>query len=202
MKRAIIGAGGFAREVAACMGGIENIPFFVHDKFIDRLKNKNLNVFHLSSFDPSEFEVIVAIGNPVDRKSVVDSLPSGSRFFTYIHPTVQILSKDVQIGAGSIVCANCILTTNIVIGSHSHLNLSTTVGHDTIIGDYFTSAPGVHVSGNNKINNFVYMGTNSCTKQQITITSDVTIGMNAGVTSNIIESGTYIGTPARKVIKK
>lgn len=202
MKRAIIGAGGFAREVASCMGGIENIPFFVHDKFVNSLENKNLNVLGLSNFDPNEFEVIVAIGNPIDRKNVVDSLPESARFFTYVHPTAQILSKDVQIGVGSIVCANCILTTNIVIGSHSHLNLSTTVGHDTTIGDYFTSAPGVHVSGNNKIKNFVYMGTNSCTKQHITIASDVTIGMNAGVTSSIIESGTYIGTPARKVIKK
>ena len=57
------------------------------------------------------------------------------------------MSDDIAIGYGSVVCANCILTCDIRLGIFHQLNLSTTIGHDTMVGDYFTTAPGVHVSG-------------------------------------------------------
>ena len=41
---------------------------------------------------------------------------------------------DCEIGAGSIITAGCIITTNIKIGKHSHLNLHTTIGHDCELG--------------------------------------------------------------------
>ena len=99
----------------------------------------------------------------------------------------------------SIICSGTIITTNVKLGKHTHLNLHTTIGHDCVIGDYFTTAPGVQISGNENIGNRVYFGTRSCVKQKITICDDVIIGMNAGVVKNITESGTYIGTPAKKI---
>jgi UDP-3-O-[3-hydroxymyristoyl] glucosamine N-acyltransferase len=80
-----------------------------------------------------------------------------------------------------------------------HLNLQTTIGHDCKIGDYFTTAPGVKISGNCTIYDCVYIGTNSCVKQNINIHSLSTIGLNTGVVKNINESGTYVGTPAKKI---
>ena len=82
---------------------------------------------------------------------------------------------------------------------HAHLNLITTIGHDCSIGDYFTTAPGVQISGNEIIGDRVYFGTRSCVKEKIHICDDVTIGMNSGVVKKITESGTYIGTPAKKI---
>ena len=97
------------------------------------------------------------------------------------------------------MCAGSILSSNIKIGSHSHLNLQTTSGHDTIIGNFFTSAPGVKISGNCEIGDRVYFGTNSCVKEKIKITNDVTIGLNSGVVKNINENGVYVGTPSKKI---
>jgi len=190
---ALIGAGGFAREIKAHMG-ILDMPCFVEDKYY---KSNKDNVFPVSIFDPSIYEVLIAIGDSVARKEIVNRLPKNTKYFSFIHPSAQILGDDVIIGDGSIVCAGSIITTNVVLGEHSQINLNTTIGHDSTIGNYFTTAPGVHISGHCTIGNCVYFGTNSSTKQEISICDCVTIGMNAGVTKNIHIPGTYIGTPAK-----
>lgn len=195
MKKALIGAGGFADEIKAHMGNF-TMRCFVDSKYY---KPNIKNIYSIEEFDPEEYEVIVAIGNPKDRYDVIQRLPKETQYFTFIHPTAQILGDDVHIGKGSIICAGSILTTNIKIGKHSHLNLQTTIGHDCEIGSYFTSAPGVKISGNCRIYDCVYMGTNSSTKQNISIHSFSTIGLNAGVTKNINELGVYVGTPALKI---
>jgi sugar O-acyltransferase (sialic acid O-acetyltransferase NeuD family) len=195
MKKALIGAGGFAREIKTHIGD-PTLRCFVNDEF---WKENNNYIFPLSQFDPNEYEVLVAIGNPKDRFNVVQQLPKETKYFTFIHPSAQLLGYDILIGKGSIVCAGCILTTNIVIGDHAHLNLQTTIGHDCEIGSFFTTAPGAKISGNCKIYDCVYIGTNASVKEKITISSLVTIGLNAGVLKDIAESGTYIGTPTKKI---
>jgi sugar O-acyltransferase (sialic acid O-acetyltransferase NeuD family) len=195
MKKALIGAGGFAREIKAHIGD-STLKCFVDDKF---WKENNEYIFPLSEFDPNEYEVLVAIGDPKARFDMVQRLPKETQYFSFIHPSAYVLGYDVIIGKGSIVCAGCILTTNIIIGNHAHLNLQTTIGHDCEIGDYFTTAPGAKISGNCKIYDCVYIGTNASIKQKISIRSLTTIGLNAGVVKDIKEPGTYIGTPAKLV---
>ena len=153
----------------------------------------------MSRFNPDEYEITVAIADVSHRQRIVKSLPPQTKYFTHIHSSVQIHGDDVEIGEGSIICAGTILTTNIKIGKHAHLNLSTTISHDCVIGDYFTTAPGVQISGNEIIGNRVYFGTRSCIKQKMKVCDDVIIGMNAGVVNHITESGTYVGTPAKRI---
>ena len=44
------------------------------------------------------------------------------------------------------------------------------------------------------------LGVGSAVKNNVSITSDCTIGAGAVVVDNIEESGTYVGVPAKKVI--
>lgn len=198
MKKGIIGAGGFGREVYWSLSPAERIDtvFFVDDKYWDNTDDK---VLPLSQFETDKYEVVVAIGDPISRKELIDRLPKTTIYFTHIHPSVKVLDYDVEIGEGSIVCAGTILTTNIKIGKHAHLNLQTTIGHDCVIGDYFTTAPGAKISGNCVIGNLVYVGTNTSIKEKIKITDNVTVGLNTGVVKDITESGVYIGTPSKKI---
>jgi sugar O-acyltransferase (sialic acid O-acetyltransferase NeuD family) len=196
MKKAIIGSGGFGREVKALL--LDNNPnevvqFFVDDNYVDNNTNP------ISSLNVNEYEVIIAVGNPILREQIYRKLPKNTKYFTAIHKSVQILDSNVVIGEGSIICPNTILTTNIKIGNHTHLNLGSTIGHDTITGDFFTTAPGVKISGNCIIGDRVYFGTNSSVRERITICDDVTIGLNGGVVKNINEPGTYVGVPVKKI---
>ena len=198
MKKGIVGNGGFGREIFHAMSKEDqkNTVFFVDDEYFSE---NSFNTLPLSKFDKDKYELIIAIADSKVRKKIVDNLPKDTKFFTFIDPSAQIHDSNVKIGEGSIICAGTIITTNVKIGKHCHLNLITTIGHDCTIGDYFTTAPGVQISGNETIGDFVYFGTRSCIKQELIICDNVTIGMNAGVVKDIKEPGVYVGTPAKKI---
>ena len=195
MKRALVGNGGFASEVKASLGNMQMLCF-VDDVYYKREKN----TLPLSLFDPNEYELFITLGDSALRSAMVDRLPKETRYFSVIHPSALFLDKDsIKIGIGSIVSANCLLTCNIKIGNHCHLNLATLIGHDVVIGDFFTTAPDAKIMGNNTIGNRVYFGTNASSKQKIRVVDDVIVGLNAGVVTNLLEPGTYVGTPARRM---
>ena len=88
---------------------------------------------------------------------------------------------------------------NLKIGKHALLNISSTIGHDCQIKDFFTASPGANISGTCTFGNRVYFGTNSACREKITICDDVIIGMQSSVLRNIIEPGTYVGSPVKKL---
>ena len=73
------------------------------------------------------------------------------------------------------------------------------IGHDCVIGDFFSAMPGSIVSGNVNIKDSVYLGNNSCIRENLTIHSDITIGMNGSVIKDITEPGVYVGVPVKKI---
>lgn len=198
MKKGIVGAGGFGREIywELSKEDRKDCVFFVDEQYYD---GKDIKIKCISDFNPNEYELVVAIADSNIREKIVNSLPKNTKYFTHIHHSAQIHDPNVTIGEGSIICAGTIITTNVKIGKHSHLNLLTTIGHDNIIGDYFTTAPGVQISGNCNIGNRVYFGTRSCNRQKTIICDDVIIGLNSGVIENINKPGVYVGTPAVKI---
>lgn len=202
----IFGSGGFSKELLQLTSDCDvNIDALIGEKsgHIDEYQIIN----ELEFYPQGSFDAYIAIGAPKIRKSIIENLilKFGERiqFPNLIHPAARIMGlknqKNIQIGYGNIFTANCIVTSHIKIGNFCHFNLSTTIGHDTEIGDYFTTAPGVNISGNNKIGNFTYFGTNSCTREKVQITDNVIVGAGAAVVSNLIEAGTYVGVPAKKI---
>jgi sugar O-acyltransferase (sialic acid O-acetyltransferase NeuD family) len=196
MKKAIIGSGGFGRELNSVLldnNPNEIIDFFVEDNYIDEISKP------LSSLDIEEYEVVIAIGDPVIREKIYKKLPKETKYFKAIHKSVKILDDNVEIGDGSIIFPGVILTTNIKIGKHCYLNLQTSIAHDVEIGDFFTTAAGVRIAGNCRIGDRVYLGSNSSVREKINICSDVMLGLNTGVVKDITESGVYVGTPSVKI---
>ena len=191
MKKALIGFGGHAREVMAQMG--LNLTCFVDDEYVCE-KTKPLSLFN-----PKEYAVMVTVSDPVKRFNIINKLPINTKFFTWVHPSVLLLSKDIEVGEGSFIGAQSILTTNIKIGKHSILNRGVQIGHDTIIGNFFSAMPGSVISGNVTIGQRVYIGTNSSIKEKISIVDDVTIGLNTGIVKPIIEKGVYVNQSVRKL---
>jgi len=191
MKLALFGNGGHAREVAAQLN--KEVTFFVDDEF------SNESAKPISDFKPENYLMMVAVANSKEREKIVKRLPSNTKYFTFVHPTVLSMDNNIEIGEGSFIGAYSILTTNIKIGKHSILNRGNQIGHDSIIGDYFSAMPGAIVSGNVILGESVYMGTNSSIKEKIQVCSNVTIGSNATVIKNIIIGGTYVGVPSKKI---
>jgi sugar O-acyltransferase (sialic acid O-acetyltransferase NeuD family) len=191
MKLAFFGYGGHARE-AACQIEQE-VTFFVDDKYANDVAKP------ISEFNPEEYMIIVAVADSKDRADIVAKLPKETKYFTFIHPSVHIMDDNIQVGVGSFIGANSILTTNIKLGNHALLNRGNHIGHDSVAGDFFSMMPNAVVGGNVTLGDNVYLGSCSNIREKINITSDVLIGMNAAVVKDITESGTYVGVPAKKL---
>jgi sugar O-acyltransferase (sialic acid O-acetyltransferase NeuD family) len=189
VKLALFGYGGHAREVAAQIG--KTVVFFVDDHLVDE------NTKPISSFDPDQYEIMVAVADCKLREITVNKLPKETKFFTFIHPTALIMDKNIKIGDGSFLGAYSILTTNVTLGAHTILNRGNQVGHDTILGDFCSLMPNSILSGNVVIGDRVYFGTNSSVREKINICNDVLIGMNGTVVKHITKSGKYVGVPAK-----
>jgi sugar O-acyltransferase (sialic acid O-acetyltransferase NeuD family) len=191
MKLALFGYGGHAREVACQID--QEVTFFVDNEYANDIAKP------ISEFNPKEYLMMVAVADSHDRKAIVDKLPKETKYFTFIHPTVQIMDDNIEVGEGSFIGANSILTTNIKLGKHALLNRGNHIGHDCFIGDYFSAMPNAVVGGNVWIDNKVYLGSCSNIREKIKITSNITIGMNAAVVKNLTEFGIYVGVPAKKI---
>jgi sugar O-acyltransferase (sialic acid O-acetyltransferase NeuD family) len=191
MKLSLFGYGGHAREVAQQIN--QPITFFVDDIYSNEFTKP------LSDFDPDYYFMMVAVSDTEERKRIVERLPEKTKYFTFIHPTALILDKNIVIGEGSFIGAYSILTTNIQIGKHAILNRGNHVGHDTIIGDFFSAMPGSIVSGNVLIGDQCYLGTNSTIIEKKNICDQVLVGANGVVIKDIKKSGKYVGVPVKKI---
>ena len=138
-------------------------------------------------------------GDSKDRQSIVDKLPSHTQYFSFIHPSAIISDPNIEIQEGSFIGPFSLITTNIKLGKHTVLNRLNNIGHDTQCGDFLSMMPGSIISGNCKIGNRVYLGTNSCIREKINICNDTTIGLSSGVVKDINKSGVYVGSPVNKI---
>ncbi len=190
-KLALIGYGSFTREIKPL---IKNAHVFAHDKYIT-----NSYIKPLSQLKIDEYKLLLMLADPYERYLQASEL-QGAKFFKFIDKKARIIDpKTVNIGYGTIICHGSVLTTNINIGIHCHINLNSTIGHDTNFGNFVTIAPGVNISGKCNVGNNINFGTNSSVRQGITICDNVVIGMGSCVVKNITEPGIYAGIPAKKI---
>lgn len=206
----IIGAGGFGRETAWLVERInqkslewELKGFIEQDTIPKKEVSSKYKIIgedmYLNTIDHTVW-VVCAIGSSIRRKKVIEQLKKNPyiRFATLIDPSV-ILSEQVHIGEGCILCAGTILTVNVSLGCHVIINLSCTVGHDTIIGDFVTVNPGTNLSGNVVVGTCVSLGTGMQVIQGKTIGERSIIGAGAVVTLDIPKDCTAVGIPAKPI---
>lgn len=204
----IIGAGGFGREVAWIVERINSIkPTWNLKGFIDDnetlwgSKEGEYYVFggceYLSALE--DVYIVCAVGSSNVRKKIIEKLKDTSvKFATLVDPSV-LYSNSVKIGEGAIVCAGTIITVNVNIGDHVIVNLDCTIGHDAVIDDFVTIYPSVNVSGNVLIGECSELGTGTQIIQGKKVISNTIIGAGAIVVKDCKESGTYVGSPAKKI---
>ena len=204
----IIGAGGFGREVAWLVERINAVePTWNLVGFIDDDESKwDTNEDDYPVLGGCEYlkklgnvYAVCAIGAAKIRKIVIEKMKeSAVKFATLIDPSA-LISKSVEIGEGTIICANSIITVDIKIGEHVIINLDCTIGHDDIIDDFVTIYPSVNVSGNVYLGECCELGTGMQIIQGKRVVGNTIIGAGTVVVRDIETSGTYVGSPAKKI---
>lgn len=205
-KLIVIGAGGYAREVAytAVQSGFEVLGFLDDDQSKHGKKISDFTCLGSINMAPqfSDVQFVVGIGGPRIRKKIVSNLSgfSGLQFATIIHPSAVVLNKNVKIGAGTIVSPGVVLTTDIQIGSHCILNINIAIGHDTVVEDFVTLNPHAMICGNCSIESGAEIGVGATLIQGMTLGTGAMIGAGGVVTRSIEPNSLAVGVPA-KVIK-
>ncbi len=201
---AIVGAGGFGREVAWLAESCDRqVACFVDDHpRVSVINEIRVVTFEELVSSGREVELVIAVGSPAARQALVTRAgAAGIGFTTLIHPRTE-RSRWVTWGAGLVVCAGSILTTNITLGAHVQINLDCTIGHDVRLGDFVTLAPGVHVSGWVFVGPRAYVGTgavvvNGTAEAPLEIGADSVVGAGACVTRSVPAGATVVGVPAK-----
>ncbi len=205
---AIIGAGGFGREVKMLIDQINAVVptyrliGFFDDKFYDKPINGLPYLGSVSDINNTENELAIAlaIADPATKKKVLEKIISKLVSFpNLVHPTVIIGTDSVNLGRGNIICAATILTVNISLHNFIILNLACTVGHDTIIKDYCSFMPSVNISGEVTIEQGVYAGTGAKIINLLEIGENTIIGAGAVVSKSLPANCTAVGIPAKPI---
>lgn len=211
LRVATYGGGGFAREVAwlvTSTEGYEMVCFIDDDP---ETHSTLLNGFPVMSLERAVSEypdaaVVGAVGTPSTRETLMfKAEAAGLLPATIVHPRTE-MSQWVEVGEGTVICAGNILTTNIRLGRYVQINLDCTIGHDVVMGDFTTLAPGVHVSGWVHFGRRVYVGTgavilNGTRQSPLTIGDDAVIGAGACVTRSVGVATTVVGVPAKPLTR-
>jgi sugar O-acyltransferase (sialic acid O-acetyltransferase NeuD family) len=211
VKRVVIlGAGGFAREVldifeaASRDGERREVAGFIVDKGFGEPGTQINDRPVLGDFDwlagkAGEFDAICGVGAPEIRRRMVEQAAAhGLGFCNAIDPDAR-LTRRVSLGSGVVIGAGCILTNNIRVGDHVHLNLDCTVGHDAVFEPFATTAPGVHVSGGVTFGEGAYAGTGANIIEQLTLGAWSVVGAGSTVLRDVPANATAVGQPARVV---
>ena len=195
MKRlVIVGASGHGKVIAdiAVRNGYQDIVFLDDNEAIQQCAGFPV-VGKTAQIDRLDGDIVIAIGNPALRERLQEKIHP----VTLIHPNA-VISRRVTIGVGTVVMAGAVINSDAVIGNGCIINTGSSVDHDCRIGDYAHISVGTHVAGTCKIGKRTWIGAGATVSNNILICDDCMIGAGAVVVRDILESGTYIGCPARK----
>lgn len=105
------------------------------------------------------------------------------------------------------ICSNCVIVRGsanelTIIRKGSNLAPGCCIGHGTEIGEHVHFANNISTGGSTKIAGYNFVGSGVVFRAGVRVTSnDVIIGAGSVVSTNIDNSGVYVGVPARWIKK-
>jgi len=110
-----------------------------------------------------------------------------------------IVNDEVFVGEGAVILDGAVINSGSRIGRNCVINTNSTVEHDCDIEDHAHIASGATLGGGVKIGKNSMVGAGATVIQYVTICPECMIGAGAVVITDIMEPGTYVGNPARRI---
>lgn len=197
----IIGAGGHAKVVADAIRKNGDVVI----GFLDDDKEKHGKTFfnsevlgYISDYKlfKNNSSFIIAIGSNAVRKKLSENMDC--KWYTVIHPSA-IIGEGAIVEEGCYIGAHAVINSDSRIKQHSIVNTRAIIEHDCVVGEYSHIAPNCTVCGGCSIGKLTWLGAASTVINGINICAEVTVGAGAAVVKNIVDKGTYVGVPAKKL---
>lgn len=207
MQRLLVfGAGGHGREIAwlaeECHGReieiihVVDLPTYIQGD----VNGRPVRLLADCSRFPGAHYVVAVGDSHLRQRAAAQCEDVGLVATSLIHPRAEV-SRWVSWGEGSVVCAGTVLTTNVSLGRHVHVNVGCTISHDVVIGDFSTLAPGVHIAGHVHLGQHVVVGIgasiiNGNAEQPLHVGDGAVIAAGACVARPVTAGSMVAGVPA------
>lgn len=145
--------------------------------------------------------VFVTIGDNEKRREVFEMVIGDypNAVINIISKTAMIFSMDSIQGTGIFIGHGAFVGSKAKVYDNSVINTGAIVEHHSIIGSHCNVAPNATINGLVTLGTEVYVGSGSTIIQLKCVCDKVMLGAGAVVVTDIVESGTYVGIPARKI---
>jgi sugar O-acyltransferase (sialic acid O-acetyltransferase NeuD family) len=144
---------------------------------------------------------IVSVGENSIRRKVMHYLQrQGVAFAAVIHPA-SIVSQMATVAEGCFIAAGAKVNPLAAVGAGVILNTGCIVEHECSLASFIHIAPGAVLAGNVQVGEGSFIGANAVIKQGVHIGSNVIIGAGAVVLNDIPDNQTWVGNPARKIVR-
>lgn len=203
----IVGAGGFGREMFDAVNespryreahDITEVAYLDDDATLVGLPAPIVGP--VRGFAPQPDDIgLCALGDSAIRRDVVADLESaGLMFPAFVHHTARVGSRT-RLADGVVICAGAVLTCDITIGRHSHVNIGCSLGHDVALGEFVTLSGNCHLAGGVDVSDGVFFGTSANVIPRIRIGEAARVGAGSVVIRRVSAGTTVFGNPAKKV---
>ena len=204
----LIGGGGHCRS---CIDVIETLPDFKIVGIVDTAKKVGQQILSYpvigTDADLGDLRLkydfaLLTIGH-VNNSDLRQKLFTKLVKLNYILPPIvskmAYVSPYASLGFGTIVMHHAFVNAGVRIGDNVIINTKALIEHDSLIVNHCHVSTNASINGDVNINHNVFIGSNACVLQGLKISSNITIGANSTVLKNLVNSGTYIGSPCKKI---
>ena len=202
-KIIVIGAGGHATSIAETIISSGNEILYFVDKYKTKNKLLDYNVHYKIKSTDQPLNIVIAIGDNYKRqfiyKEITEKFPK-VYFPSVVHKTASV-SHFAKIGKGSVILQNSTVGANTIIGNFCIINTNASIDHDCKLNNFLSLAPASVTGGKVKIGLRSAIGINASIKHNINISKDVIVGSNSYVDKDIKKNLLVYGSPA-KIIRK
>lgn len=203
----LVGAGGLAREVLACVPGsawevlglLDDAPAMQGTTVGGRpVLGPTSTLAGLLADDP-DLAVALCLGSP--RRPLLRlevalrlGLPD-DRWATIVDPAAALRGSS-RVGPGSIVLAGVVATADVDIAAHCVVMPSCVLTHDDVLERGATLAAGVRLAGGVRVEEGAYVGSGALVREGVRVGRGAVVGMGAVVLRDVPAGQVWVGNPA------
>lgn len=175
------------------------VGFFDDNSSIDNSLGKCSDLPNfLSKFPNTKY--CISINSSAIRNELESKYGKISQAANLIHETA-VIGKNCNFQNGITMGPYSVLTTNISIGIHTHINSCASINQGSSIGNYVTISPGARICGDVSIGDNTMVGAGAVIINFKSIEKNCILGAGTVIIRDIPENSTVVGVPG-KIINK
>lgn len=202
---AVFGAGSLGRLASAYLGelGAQVVPGFVVDDEFATAGDAGLTGWSAfaSAHPPGGTEVFVAVGYRdfhARARAFARVRAAGYEMPDIVCRTAYV-ARGASFGRNNFIMPGAVVEPGVRLGDNNVVWSNVTICHDTVVGDHNFIAANTTIGGEACIGDRNFLGFSSVLLHGRRIADDVLLGAQSTMTSDALQPGVYVGSPARRI---